>query len=108
MEQLSNGQFGPLYDELHPAQQAVIDKSGFMQCAAKAVVGEFKVTKIKDQYAEKVDIPGTDVKGVDSVALTAEVRSGTDTDTLTLHEIEVDGEWLWVVTSPADHDPATC
>ena len=110
IDYISKGQYGRAWDELHPAQQALVTRADYMLCRGDAI-DEVKVVEILEEYDEDVPIPGTDLV-VASTAITAELRlkSGLfeETTTDTFHEIAVDGEWRWIVSDPDDYDPETC
>ena len=92
---------------LHPAQQALVSKDDFTECSAMQGAVDLEVVSIKDEYEETRTLPGTDLQ-VETVALTVELRSGMQTDTTTMHLMNVDGEWRWAVSDPAGFDPETC
>lgn len=100
-KRLANGQYGPLWDSLHPAQQALIARSDFINCYRRQATS-FKLSslEIKSRYTEVAKVPGTDSE-VETVALTAsyETRAGA-TDTATFHEVDVNGSWRWAMSDP--------
>jgi hypothetical protein len=95
IQQLSDGQFGRMYDSLHPAQQALISRDKFVTCYEdQAPGGDITDVKVKDRYTESIEIPGTQ-QHVQAVALTTSYKLGTFSNTETFHEVTVDGRWTW-------------
>jgi hypothetical protein len=98
---LSDAQYGRLYDELHPAQQALLSRDEFIQCYSDEVPAlTIEDIDIGESFEESLTLPGTDQR-VDTVALTTEFSAGGSQDTTTFHEIEVDGEWRWMLQDPS-------
>lgn len=95
IQQLSDGQYGRLYETLHPAQQALISRDKFVTCYEKIdTTGKITDVNVKEHYTEPDRIPGTD-QDVASVALTISYSSDGEPDTATFHEYLVDGSWRW-------------
>ena len=109
MQQLSRGQMGRQWDDLHPAQQALIPRDHFVQCGGIEV--NIDGTKVIETYEEEVLIPGTDQR-VQSTAVTVEMTFSSGeakrTQTQTFHEILVDDEWRWIVADPAAYADGQC
>lgn len=109
---LSDGQYGRLYDELHPAQQKLIDEDAFVRCYDE-VAGGVSITgfDVKDTYPEKVRIPGTTLKA-DSVAVTvaikAKIGEAPGEDTRTFHEFDVDGDWRFTLSEVEEWADGNC
>lgn len=103
VQQLSDGQFGLMYDTLHPAQQAVLSKDRFVACYRKiAPAGTITDVKVKTHYSESVLIPGTS-QHADSTAITTSFKVGGGTaSTATFHEFNVDGTWRWTFDAVAE------
>ena len=104
-EYLSDGQYGRLYDELHPEHRALIDEETFFRCqnAMSVELGGIDMD-VKETFVEDVTIPGTDVE-VESVAITVEFSvPGFPSESDTFHEIEVDGEWYWTVADLSTYE----
>lgn len=108
---LEKGQSGRAYDEIHPAQQAIIPRDLYMKCVSEG--GAFAIDKLKviETYPEAVRIPGTMVD-VDSTAVTVEytMRRGTQTATFTTtsHEILVDGKWRFSASGGDEYKAGRC
>ena len=109
---IKKSQFGRSWEELHPAQQELIDRNDFMRCAEEASdesLVAFSDLEILETYEEDIPVPGTDLT-VPSVAVTVEITNtilgitGADT----LHEIDVDGEWRWILSEPEAYQGENC
>lgn len=91
----SKDQWGRVWDGLHPDQKALFTREEFIQCGAAP---PFTVEDIEvvETYEENNALPGVS-DSVPSTAVTLEitVSSGEreDTQTLTAHGYEVDGQW---------------
>jgi hypothetical protein len=95
--EFSRGQTGRLWDELHPAEQAVVARTRFIQCERNEGFGLRKV-KLLDSYEETIDVAGTRAR---STAVSVRVTSDDGITTATLHAVLVDGKWRWIL-QPAD------
>lgn len=101
LQQLSDGQYGPLYRSLHPSVRARFSEATFQDCYSQALAGvsisDVKVTKT---YHETIAVPGVPGR-TKTVAITVSYRvsqggqSSTETDTF--HEIKVAGRWTWAL-----------
>jgi hypothetical protein len=104
----SSGQYALLWDELHPAQQALVSRENYVLCAQKGSSVAEEIDSVKDTYDEEILIPGTTLT-VPSRAIKVTLDFGGQKDPTTYHEVNADGTWRWVLASPADlADPATC
>jgi hypothetical protein len=81
--EFSRGQTGPLWDELHPAEQALVTKARFLACERNEGFGLRKI-KVLDTYQETIDVAG---KATPSTAVTLQVTSDDGITTATLHAI---------------------
>lgn len=102
---LSDGQTGRAYQEIHPEQQALFTVDQYGECLSS--IPDAEVVSVEETYNEPLTIPGTETV-VDSVAITAEVRLGGQTDTDTYHEVYVDGRWVFTVFAAEDIAAGTC
>lgn len=107
VDEAGKGQFGRLWESLHPAQKAKIDRATFESCYGDQVAGvDVEGVEIVETYEEKADVPGTDLKDVPSTAVTAKLtvsRAGqTASVTDTAHMFLVDGAWRWTMKHLAD------
>lgn len=96
--QFSRGQSGPLWDELHPADQAVVMRAHYMACQSNS---GFDLTKFKvlQTYPDTIEVAG---KTTPSTAVSVRVTSEDGITTTTMHAVHVKGTWRWVL-SQADY-----
>ena len=96
-QEFSRGQAGRLWDELHPAEQAVVTRARFIGCQQNE---GFRLRKFKvlETYDETIDVAG---RSVPSTAVSVQVTSDDGITTATLHAVRVDGSWRWVL-QPSD------
>ena len=106
---INKGQWGREWDELHPAQQELVPRDLFIQCAPAGL--EVQVTDVLETYEEDVVIDGTD-QSVRATALTVEFKSGQDplanSDIDTFHEVVVAGEWRWIMADVEGYRRGQC
>ncbi len=95
--EFSRGQSGRLWDELAPADQALVSRSRYSNCEGNEGF-VLKNIKVLDTYSEPVDVNGA-TEPSDAVSL--QVTSDTGVTTATLHAVSVRGTWRWIL-SPAD------
>ncbi len=91
--EFSRGQSGRLWDELHPAEQALVTRSRFMACEQNEGFG-LKNVKVLETYRETITVAG---KAMPSTAVSVRVTADDGITTATLHAVEVDGKWRWVL-----------
>jgi len=97
---IDKGQWGREWDELHPQHQAIVSRSDFVNCNADNNL-DIDV-EIVDTYEETIDVPELGV--TDTTAVTVDITGNIgffglpDESTDTFHEINVDGEWRWVLS----------
>jgi acetaldehyde dehydrogenase (acetylating) len=96
---IGDGQWGRLYDMLHPAQQALVTRDQFITCSAKTSQPAISVGSVKEIFDEVVDVPGTPLH-VPSRAVTFEAHSGGAKDVVTQHVVDIDGTWRWILNDP--------
>jgi hypothetical protein len=96
--QFSRGQSGPLWDALHPADQAIVSRARYMACQSNAGFGLQKF-KVLQTYADTIDIAGT---ATPSTAVSVQVTADDGVTTATMHAITLNGKWRWTL-SPADY-----
>lgn len=104
---LSEGQLGLEWNQLHPAQQALIPKAHYVECGSTTAGHAFTGFKVKDAYWEVATIPGTDVTAR-TLALTVTYSLDGVEATSTFHEIKVGRRWRWAVASPAAFAGGDC
>ena len=91
--EFSRGQSGRLWDELHPADQAVVTRTRFIACERNEGFGLRKF-KVLETYPETVEVAG---KKTSSTAVSVQVTSDDGITTATLHAVPVDGTWRWTL-----------
>jgi hypothetical protein len=94
--EFSRGQSGRLWDELLPADQAVVTRARFVACQ-KNEGWSLKSIKVLETYDDPVDVEG---KALPAKAVTVRVTSDGVT-TATMHAVSVNGSWRWVL-QPVD------
>jgi hypothetical protein len=96
--QFSLGQTGPLWDTLHPADQAVVGRARYMACHTSSGF-DLKTFKVLQTYPDTVAIAG---KATPSTAVSVRVTSDDGVTTATMHAVNLNGKWRWIL-SPADY-----
>lgn len=94
--QFSRGQSGRLWDELLPADQAIVTRARFVACQQNEG-WNLKSIKVLETYDDPVDVGG---KSLPAKAVTVRVTSDGVT-TATMHAVSVNGAWRWVL-QPVD------
>lgn len=101
IEKLAEGQFGQVWEMIHPAQQKLIDRETYVRCATASLSGaDFEVEEVTDSYEQEMVIPGTDTT-VTVTNVTLRVSDGETADTQTQPFVDVDGEWRSILPDPA-------
>jgi len=95
--EFSRGQSGRLWDELHPADQAIVTRAAFVTCEHNDGFN-LKGFKVLDSYHEPVDVDG---KTSPSTAVSVRTTSEDGETTATMHAVSVGGTWRWIL-QPAD------
>lgn len=98
--EFSRGQSARLWDELLPAQQAVVPKARFLACEGNQGFGLQKI-KVLETYDEAVEVDGKAESSESSKAVTLQVTSDDGRTTATMHAIAAGGHWHWIL-KPAD------
>ena len=96
--QFSLGQTGPLWDSLHPADQAVVSRARYMACHTSSGF-DLQKFKVLQTYADTVDVRG---KATPSTAVSVRVTADDGVTTATMHAVKLNGKWRWIL-SPADY-----
>lgn len=96
--QFSRGQTGPLWDTLHPADQAIVGRARYMACHTSSGF-DLQKFKVLQTYADTVDIAG---KATPSTAVSVRVTADDGVTTATMHAVRLNGKWRWIL-SPADY-----
>lgn len=97
-QEFSRGQAGRLWDELHPADQAVVTRSRYIACQSNEGFGLRKF-RVLETYSENITVAG---KSTESTAVSVQVTSDDGITTATLHAVPVAGTWRWVL-QPAEY-----
>ena len=97
-QEFSRGQAGRLWDELHPADQAVVTRSRYIACQSNEGFGLRKF-RVLETYSENIEVGG---KSTESTAVSVQVTSDDGITTATLHAVPVAGAWRWVL-QPAEY-----
>lgn len=101
---VDKGQWGPEWDSLHPAQQALVSRDAYITCATKKTVPNVSAVKVLETYSEDVAIPGTSTRAASTavtVEYTASLAGRKDTAKATFHVFVIDGHWRWVLSDPS-------
>lgn len=93
--EFSRGQAGRLWDELAPADQAIVTRARYTACQGNEGF-VLKAVKVLDSYSEPVDVDGSSEH---SDAVTLQVTSDTGVTTATIHAVPVGGGWHWILSS---------
>jgi hypothetical protein len=91
--EFSRGQAGRLWDELVPAQQAVVPRSLYVSCARNGF--RLRSFKVLDTYDEPVSVLG---KTLPATAVSVQVVSDDGVTAATMHAVRVDGRWRWFLS----------
>ena len=92
--EFSRGQSGPLWDDLYPADQALVSRSRFMQCQGNQGF-RLKSMKVLETYGDTLDVEG---KAERAEAVTVQVTSDNGVTTATVHAIKVGTSWHWILS----------
>ena len=95
--QFSRGQSGRLWDTLHPADQAIVNRARYMACQSNSGF-DLKKVKVIETYADTVDIVG---RSTPSTAISVRVTADDGVTNATMHAVKVNGAWRWILP-PAD------
>jgi hypothetical protein len=96
--QFSRGQSGRLWDNLYPADQAIVSRARYTACQSNSGF-DLRKFKILETYADPVDIEG---KAKPATAVSVQVTSDDGVTTATMHAVKLKGRWSWIL-SPADY-----
>lgn len=92
------GQWGPDWDNLLPAQQAVVTRDAFLTCNAEKQNPAAGV-KVKDTYIESIDVP--EIGTTETTAVTLHLTIDSREQDTTMHVVKVGDAWHWIL-SPDD------
>jgi hypothetical protein len=100
------GQYGRVYDLLHPGQKQLVSREAFQDCnQGDGTDVELDSIKTVEIYDDPVDVPGIPQRTSKAVTLKIKVRQGdaTESVTRTSHAVRVDERWAWIF-GPSDID----
>ncbi len=93
--EFARGQSGRLWDELAPADQAVVSRARYTACLGNEGF-TLRSVKVLDSYSEPVEVDGASER---SDAVTLQVTSDTGVTTATIHALPIGGTWHWILSS---------
>ena len=101
-------EFGRSWDELHPAHQQVVTRERYGRCRAElydragvsAELVSFAVLQVEDKSIDRPEIPQKTAKAV-KVELVLLSGRRTQSVTNTLHTIQVENRWVWILRKEA-------
>jgi hypothetical protein len=93
LEMFGKQQHGRAWDELHPAHQALVGRDQYLLCGSSTSIDKVEVV---ESYEEPLTVD--EIGTVDSVAVTMRAFVGERSQNVTLHVIDVDGRWRWVMS----------
>jgi hypothetical protein len=93
--EFSRGQTGRLWNELAPADQAIVSRARYVACQGNEGF-VLKSVKVLDSYSEPVDVDGASER---SDAVTLQVTSDSGITTATMHAVSIGGKWHWILSS---------
>ena len=93
--EFSRGQAGRLWDELAPADQAIVSRARYTSCQGNEGF-TLRSVKVLDSYSEPVEVDGSSEH---SDAVTLQVTSDTGVTTATIHAVPSGGGWHWILSS---------
>jgi hypothetical protein len=96
--QFSLGQTGPLWDTLHPADQAIVGRARYMACHTSSGF-DLQKFKVLQTYPDTVTVAG---KATPSTAVSVRVTADDGVTTATMHAVMLKGKWRWIL-SPTDY-----
>jgi hypothetical protein len=97
------GRHGAAWDLLHPAHQAIVTRSRYIECGTawtpSAKLRRFDVLEV---FSDPIDVPLIPETTSQAVLYRVTVVSGGIPETLTAtgHAVAVDGRWRWVLAGP--------
>ena len=93
--EFARGQSGRLWDELAPADQAIVSRARYTACLGNEGF-TLRSMKVLDSYSEPVEVDGSSER---SDAVTLQVTSDTGVTTATIHALPTGGKWHWILSS---------
>ena len=93
---LNDGAFGKQWNELHPAQQAAVDRQRYVNCAQALprTAGAIRLLETRDEAIALDDVP-------EKQASVVVLKTGDRSTTTTAREVRVNDRWRWVLANGA-------
>ncbi len=113
LDNLDKGQYGRQWDELHPAQQAIVPRELFVRCLEEALRGRsVPDIRVVGEFQEDRPLAGTPetVKGTAVVVQYPQASAGGQPreDRQTYYQVKVAGKWRWVMRNPSAYQQGRC
>jgi hypothetical protein len=89
----ASGQYGKVWDQLHPAQKKLVTRQQYEECGRRMPTFVFDHYEAQEPYRETVTIPGTSEE-VEAEAVTYRALVDGEPYTSTNHMVQVDGAWV--------------
>ncbi len=99
ISELFSGESGATWDELDPAEQAIVPRNKFVQCAGRSVPGALQTVTLESEYDTTVGVAAVPEQTGRSVTLDVRTTAGTVRQTVV--EVAVAGHWRWVLGDQA-------
>ena len=101
LEYVRNDQRARDWSTLHPAHQALVARGAYIECPTGGIT--ITSTEVIEVFEENIPLAG--LGDVDTTAVTVEIAGeflGNEvSDRITMHLIDVDGTWRWILTDEA-------
>ena len=91
--EFSRGQAGKLWDELVPAEQALVPRSLYVSCAQNGF--RLRHFNVLEHYDEPVVVLSHRLR---ATAVSVQVTSDDGVTTATMHAVKVGGRWRWILS----------
>lgn len=98
VERMMRGQWGPVWEDMHPGQQEFIDRDLYIQCQSETTFPSMEIS-VDEVYEDSLDVAR--VGDTNSQAVTLELKRGDDAQFMTVNIVDVDGEWKWITSEDA-------
>ena len=93
IEMMVKGQWARSYEDLHPEQQAFVDRDLYVDCRSSVSVPAYEI-EVDEVYEESYDVAR--VGEIETTAVTMKLTNGESSEFITRHLVEVEGEWKWI------------
>jgi hypothetical protein len=98
IETMLRGQWARVYEDLHPEHQAIIPRDLYVDCQSQQSLPAYEL-EVDETYEETIEV--SRLGEVETTAVTMKLTNGDNSEFLTRHLIDVDGEWKWISTAEA-------